>query len=329
MKPLLSALFLFSMSVAASAQFLVKDESWTLDQIAEGYYDVEKAQVFHERFGITGRNGVPDSALSGQRFQELGLEAPGDVSGLQVIFCGATDEGYYAVFDEPDYNITEPRTVLVIYNAARRAVHQYLLSEALDQGRILDFRSDRGLFFLAMGNEGRRTRSGCNSYQLFCFDIGADSIVWQSDYEVCRGQFELLDRHLVAGYGGEGISDRVCLIDRLTGATLQRAPLPSQPVYIEATASQDTVYVSDYTGAVHRFLICDRCVRVMGRSVRLRRGPSTDDAVFTDARGKTIYPRQGDMLAYLGQAGDFYKVRFRQQELYISRRYSELLEVAP
>ena len=61
----------------------------------------------------------------------------------------------------------------------------------------------------------------------------------------------------------------------------------------------------------------------------MRYGPSTSDKVFTDANGKSIYPSLGDNLAYLGESNDFYKVRYKQRELYISKRYSELRKSTP
>ena len=323
MKPLPFLLALFSLS-AASAQHLVKDDYWTLEQIGEGYYDVEISMIYQENFGITGRNEVKGSILSGIWFRDAGLTPPDEVAGLQVSFFEKTDFGYYAVFDEQDYNITEPRSVLVLYNHEKVPTRQCMLSDVFANGRVVDFRYADGRFFLALGNENRFTEFGYMSYQIFCFDIQADRIVWRTNYEVCKNQFDLLDKFLVSGFGGSGVDDYVYLIDRRTGVALDYVPTPSMPQYIEATRTQDTVYVVDYNNVLYRYLILDRCVHVTGRGVRLRRGPSTDHAIFSDEHGRPIYPLAGDNLAYLGQSGDFYKVRFKQQVLYISKRYTEL-----
>lgn len=326
MKPLhtlLFSIFLLTSSIA-SAQFLVKDDFWTLEQIGEGYYDVEVAMIYQQTFGITGHNYVKGNTLSEISFREAGLTPPSEVNGLQVSFFQQTDFGYYAVFDEKDYNIVEPTAILVLYNKEKKPTHLYLLSDTFANGRLCDFRYADSLFYIALGNENRLTEFGYMSYQLFCFDLKGDRILWRTNYEVCKNQFDVLDKYLVSGFGGSGISDYVYLIDRRTGVALDYVPTPSQPEYIEATRTQDTVYVVDHNSVIYRYLILDRCVHVTGNGVRLRRGPSTSHEIFTDAKGRPIYPLAGDNLVYLGQSGDFYKVRFKKQELYIAKRYSEL-----
>ena len=319
---LLTALFLLS-SPFASAQFLVKDDFWTLEQIGEGYYDVEPALIYQQTFGISGNNNVKGNALSEIGFREAGLASPVEVDGLQVSFFQPTDFGYYAIFDEKDYNIIEPTAILVLYNKEKKPTRQYLISDTFANGRVCNFRYADGLFFLALGNENHLTEFGYMSYQLFCFDLKADRILWRTNYEVCKNQFDVLDKYLVSGFGGSGISDYVYLIDRRTGVALDYVPTLSQPDYIEATRTQDTVYVVDYNSVIYRYLILDRCVHVTGSGVRLRRGPSTSHEIFADADGRPIYPLAGDNLVYLGQSGDFYKVRFKKQELYISKRFAE------
>lgn len=324
MKPLSFLLIFLLATPIALAQYLVKDDYWTLQQIGEGYYDVEISTVYQQKFGISGQNQVKGNALSEISFREAGLTPPSEVEGLQVSFFQPTDFGYYAIFDEKDYNILEPTTILVIYNKEKTPIGQYLISDAFGNGRVCDFRYSDGLFYLALGNENRLTEFGYMSYQIFCFDLQSDRILWRTNYEVCKNQFDLLDKYLVSGFGGTDIPDFVYLIDRPTGVALDYVPMPSQPMYIEATRTQDTVYVVDYNSVIYRYLILDRCVHVVSSGVRLRRGPSTSHEIFSDAQGRPIYPIAGDNLVYLGQSGDFYKVRFKQQELYISKRYTEL-----
>ena len=324
MKPVRSLLIAFFLltSPIASAQFLVKDDFWTLEQIGEGYYDVEIATIYQQTFGITGQNYVKGNTLSEIDFHQAGLTTPAEVDGFQLSFFQPTDFGYYALFDEKDY-IIEPSTILLLYNKEKKPTRQYLISDTFANGRVCNFRYADGLFFLALGNENRLTEFGYMSYQLFCFDLQADRILWRTNYEVCKNQFDLLDHYLVSGFGGSNIDDYVYLIDRRTGVALDYVPTPTQPTYIEATRTQDTVYVVDYNSVIYRYLILDRCVHVTGSGVRLRRGPSTSHEIFADADGRPIYPLAGDNLVYLGQSGDFYKVRFKKQELYISKRFAE------
>lgn len=67
----------------------------------------------------------------------------------------------------------------------------------------------------------------------------------------------------------------------------------------------------------------NRSVKVMGENVRLRLGPSTTAAIYS-FESIPIYPDKGDILPMLGQEGDWYKVRFNGQELYISKRFCQL-----
>jgi len=324
-----TTLLILSLSMAlfsANAQYLVKDDMWPQQQIIEGYYDVEPAVIYQNRFGITGQNAVKGSTLAEVWFRGGGLSRPEEVEGLQVSFYEKTDFGYYAVFDEKNYNIAEPRTILVLYNTKKKVTNKYLLSDAFANGRVCDFRYDNGLFFLGLGNETKKTEFGYFSYQIFCFDIQGDRIVWRTDYEACDKQFDVLQNYVISSFGGSNREDYVYLIDRGTGVTLDKSQVATQAQYIEATRTQDTIYVVDYNSSVYRYLIKDRCVCVKGQGVRLRRGPSTSDEIFTDENGKPIYPFYDDKLAYLGESGDFYKVRFMQQDLYISKRFSEICE---
>lgn len=64
-------------------------------------------------------------------------------------------------------------------------------------------------------------------------------------------------------------------------------------------------------------------VKVMGENVRLRLGPSTTAQIYS-FESIPIYPEKGDVLPLLGQTDEWYKVRFRGQELYISKRFCQL-----
>lgn len=65
-------------------------------------------------------------------------------------------------------------------------------------------------------------------------------------------------------------------------------------------------------------------VVVNGVNVRLRYGPGLNYAIYSNNRGNPIYPSKGSRLTYLGQSGNWYKVRYNGQTLYISKDYSYL-----
>lgn len=65
-------------------------------------------------------------------------------------------------------------------------------------------------------------------------------------------------------------------------------------------------------------------VVVNGTNVRLRWSPSLSGAIYSNGNGRPIYPRKGARLAYLGQTGNWFKVRYNGNVLYISKDYAYL-----
>ena len=64
-------------------------------------------------------------------------------------------------------------------------------------------------------------------------------------------------------------------------------------------------------------------VVVDGVHVRLRFTPEINSYnILSDSRGHSIYPYKGEYLEYLGEAGDFYYVRYNGYDLYISKRHA-------
>ncbi len=99
-----------------------------------------------------------------------------------------------------------------------------------------------------------------------------------------------------------------------------RVLFDGKSVYISKQFSRlvypNSGYTSGYSGG--------SVVVVNGVHVRLRWGPSLNAAVYTNGYGTPIYPARGARLTYLGQAGNWYKVRYNGNVLYISKDYSYL-----
>lgn len=62
-------------------------------------------------------------------------------------------------------------------------------------------------------------------------------------------------------------------------------------------------------------------VVVNGENVRLRWGASLNATIYCDNKNKPIYPSKGAKLNYLGQTGDWYKVSYNGNTLYISKKH--------
>ena len=67
----------------------------------------------------------------------------------------------------------------------------------------------------------------------------------------------------------------------------------------------------------------DAQVVVTGTNVRLRKSPSIKGAIYT-VNQAPVYPKKGERIKYMGESGDFYKVNYNGNYLYISKQFSRL-----
>lgn len=67
-----------------------------------------------------------------------------------------------------------------------------------------------------------------------------------------------------------------------------------------------------------------KSVVVAGDNVRLRWEASLDGKIYSNSKGKAIYPPKGTKLTYLGEEGNFFKVKYKGNVLYISKDYTYL-----
>jgi hypothetical protein len=99
-----------------------------------------------------------------------------------------------------------------------------------------------------------------------------------------------------------------------------RVLFDGKSVYISKQFSRlvypNSGYTSSYSGG--------SAVVVNGTHVRLRWGPSLNASIYSNSYGQPIYPARGARLTYLGQSGNWYKVRYNGNVLYISKDYSYL-----
>ncbi len=65
-------------------------------------------------------------------------------------------------------------------------------------------------------------------------------------------------------------------------------------------------------------------VVIDGTYLRLRLGPSTSSDTFKWPDGTNRHPNVGDKFRYLGESGDFYKIDFNGNELWVSKQYTHL-----
>ena len=65
-------------------------------------------------------------------------------------------------------------------------------------------------------------------------------------------------------------------------------------------------------------------VVINGSELRLRLGPSTSADTFKWGDGSNRHPNKGEKYLYLGESGDFYKIDYKGQEVWVSKQYTYL-----
>lgn len=67
-------------------------------------------------------------------------------------------------------------------------------------------------------------------------------------------------------------------------------------------------------------------VVVDGVHVRMRWSPSTSGEIVTNPNGTPIYPAKGTTFPYLGTSGNFYKINYKGNTVFISRDFCHIKE---
>ena len=66
-------------------------------------------------------------------------------------------------------------------------------------------------------------------------------------------------------------------------------------------------------------------VQITGTGVRLRFGPGLNYGYLVWENGTARSPKKGEKLTYLGEEGDWYKVRYAGSEFYVFKQYAKLV----
>ncbi len=68
----------------------------------------------------------------------------------------------------------------------------------------------------------------------------------------------------------------------------------------------------------------DTYVTITGTGVRLRYGPGLNYGYYTNSKGAAISPKKGEKMLLLGQAGDWYEVKYGQDVAYVFKQYAKI-----
>ena len=69
-----------------------------------------------------------------------------------------------------------------------------------------------------------------------------------------------------------------------------------------------------------------KSVIVTGTGVRLRLGPSLQAEILSDFYGKSIHPKKGEYLEYIGEVDGWYHVRYNGDDVWISKDFSSRVQ---
>ena len=88
------------------------------------------------------------------------------------------------------------------------------------------------------------------------------------------------------------------------------------PAENDQDMSNESYQQNDSNGS--RFVVID------GSQLRLRLGPSTSSETFKWTDGTNRHPNVGDKFKYLGESGNFYKIDFNGNEVWVSKQYTHI-----
>jgi hypothetical protein len=145
-------------------------------------------------------------------------------------------------------------------------------------------------------------------------EYGAGGIV--SDYDYCEWISDVLNEGDFTIKVGSTISRVTDETRGFKGAVINMrggffSPTPNN-------ASSSSEFHQQSNSGVSQFVVID------GSQLRLRLAPSTSSDTFKWPDGTNRHPNVGDKYRYLGESGDFYKIDFNGNELWVSKQYTHL-----
>lgn len=103
-----------------------------------------------------------------------------------------------------------------------------------------------GILYVSTAHRTYAESSGGLNAFVTAIDLETLGILWRSEPLVANSEnFLIIGDTIVSGYGFTAEEDRICLLNRLTGETLERIPVPSAPQYFYRDG--DSLFVRCYS----------------------------------------------------------------------------------
>ena len=94
--------------------------------------------------------------------------------------------------------------------------------------------------------------------------------------------------------------------------------------YEEDIEDESTMDFGNISDRNYEENVLDKIVVIDGSELRLRLGPSTSSETLKWGDGSNRHPEVGEKFKYLGESGDFYKIDYKGNEVWVSRQFTHI-----
>ena len=113
---------------------------------------------------------------------------------------------------------------------------------------------------------------------------------------------------------GSDVGVKIASMERLNDESLNMEMDEYDPSWIDESPN----YQSNNTSYSTKYVVID------GSELRLRLGPSTSADTFKWSDGTNRHPNVGEKFKYLGESGDFYKIDFKGNNVWVSKLFTHI-----
>ena len=266
---------------------LVQQRCGGLDDLAQPPLDIqpERRLRMHAAGVLSGAGG---RTWEGEPVPEY---VPPSIGTLELWLLDRADGGHLALYREP-YDL-HSCTLSGADNCAylvrwwdgggklRWSIDLSAVLSRHDSLEVQDLRLVDGVLYFneACQSYSSAAQGQCSS--LVAIDPRKSRVLWRTQPLVSNGRFRVRGCYVIAGYGFTGERDNVFLVDRGSGAVLQKVPVSSSPERM-TLSGPDHLDIELYSGIARRFRL-DGMTSPNGRLVALDADPGFGGAGYGGA----------------------------------------------
>ena len=195
-----------------------------------------------------------------QDVQRTDLPRVPETEGLELYISEPIDMGWLGFYRLPtsddNYNF-----VVVIYNNDLKPIHVLNLCDIANNRycEVQDVRWDADNHHLLFNMACPSYSSMINGKgsKLYCYSVGDNRLVWETDYLVSNDIFILNDKYVFCSYGFTSENKYLFMLDKLTGKVYSKLPMVYKVEYMELQEKngREMLYVVDYNNNLYTYAI--------------------------------------------------------------------------